>query len=247
MLPGDYAILAPIYDTAGLSSYSASLTPQLMNHVLQRGWMGRNILELGCGTGASLRWLKQQMYNAAGVDFSPDMVQIARQQTSGIPYFEQDVRRLEFNEDYDLVLAVNMLNELESLRDLEAAFKGVQRSLKPGQLFVFDLLTLEGLAKAGNGERLFYDSEDSLTIFTRSEYDYERQARIIRYLIFQRAGDSWQRSQTEQVLWGFPVRGVVALLQRNGFELTSLLNGGLAPYDPTQAGTERVFIVARRL
>ncbi|MBC8170220.1 MAG: class I SAM-dependent methyltransferase [Anaerolineae bacterium] len=247
MLPGDYAILAPVYDTAGLSSFSATLVPQLVNHVLQRGWMGRNVLQLGSGTGAGLRWLKQQMYNAAGVDFSPEMLQIARQQTTGVPYYEQDVRRLEFSEEYDLILAVNLLNELDSLRDLEATFKGVQRALKAGQLFVFDLQTLEGLAKAGNSERLFYDSPDSLTIFTRSEYDYERQARSTRYLIFQNVGDSWQRSQTEQMLRGYPVQAVIALLQRNGFEMMSLLNAGLAPYDPNQAGTERVFLVARRL
>ncbi|HEX2620773.1 MAG TPA: class I SAM-dependent methyltransferase [Phototrophicaceae bacterium] len=248
-MPGDYAVLAPVYDVAGLSTFSTTIIPSLLTYILQRGWMGRNILELGSGTGLTLRWIKHQGYNISGVDNSPEMIQQAQKQTYAVPLYQQDVRRLEFNNDNDLVIALNLLNELDSLRDLEATFKGVQQALKAGQMFVFDLQTLEGLAKSGNSERLFYDSPDSLTMFTRSTYDYERQLLNTQYLLYrQEEGQSlWQRSQAEQTLRGYPVQAVLGLLQRTGFELTGVLNGALAAYDPGKSGVDRVIVVAKRV
>lgn len=246
-MPGDYATLAPVYDAGGFASRTAALTPVLMNFALQQDWMGRHVLDLGCGTGVTLRWLRQQNYTLVGVDQSPEMLAIARQQAPGVTLYQQDIRQLQLASAQDLVLAINVLNELDSLRDLEAAFRSVHGVLEARQLFVFDLHTLEGLAQGRNTERLTYDSQDSLTIFTRSSYDYERQARTDQHLIFRRAADqTWARSQAEQSLRGFPVQGVLALLQRTGFEVGAVLNSNLTPCDPARPGTERVVLVAKK-
>jgi SAM-dependent methyltransferase len=245
-MPGSYAVLAPLYDIAGLSAYARSVTPPLLRFLLQRDWLGRTILDLGCGSGASMLWLKQQGYQVSGVDSSPEMLQTARQNLSG-QFFEQDIRNLQFGESYDLVLALNVLNELDSVRDLEATFKGVHRALKPRQFFAFDLQTLEGLAQISNSERLFYDSPETLTVFTLNSYDYERQIRAVRYLIFQNTPDGWQRQQAEQTLRGYPVQAVVGLLNRSGFEIVQVLTETFAPYEPGASGTGRVMVVGKKV
>lgn len=250
-MPGSYAVLAPIYDVAGFSAFTRAVTPQLQRFLLQRDWLGRSILDLGCGTGMSMIWLKQQGYNVAGVDSSPDMLQIARQNFASseinAPLFQQDVRKLEFNEDYDLVLSLGILNELDNVRDLETTFKAVHRALKPQQIFAFDLYTLEGLAQNTNSEHLLYDSPESLTVLTRSGYDYERQLRTTRYLIFQQEQGGWQRQQTESHLRGYPVQAVVGLLQRSGFEITHVLAGNFTPYEIGVSGSERVFVIGKKV
>jgi SAM-dependent methyltransferase len=250
-MPGSYADLAPIYDVAGLSAFSKNITPQLLRFLLQRDWLGRSILDLGCGTGASLLWLKQQGYNVVGVDTSPEMIQAAqqtfRENGVNIPLHQHDVRQLQFNEEYDLVLALNVLNELDNVRDLEATFKSVHRALKPGQFFAFDLLTIEGLAQGANTERLFYDSPETLTVFTRIGYDYERQLRTVRYWLFQREANGWQRYQTELHLRGYPVQAAVGLFQRSGFDVLNVLTGGFAPYEVGTSGIERVIVVGKKV
>jgi SAM-dependent methyltransferase len=254
-MPGSYTVLAPIYDVAGFSGFSRTITPQLLRFLLQRDWMGRSILDLGCGIGTSIIWLKQQGYNVAGVDQSPEMLRAARQNfaASGTnaTLYEHDIRRLDaasIGDSYDLVLALNVLNELDNVRDLEAVFKNVHALLKPGQVFAFDLHTLEGLGQHSGAERLFFDAPETLTVFTRLQYDYERQVRTIRYLLFERQADGhWQRQQTDLSLRGYPVQAVVGLLQRSGFEIVSVLTGSFAPYEPSATGIDRVFIIGKKV
>lgn len=250
-MPGSYAVLAPIYDVAGLSAFSKNITPQLLRFLLQRDWLGRSILDLGCGTGASLLWLKQQGYNVAGVDSSPEMLRAARetftQNGMNITLHQKDMRQLQFNEEYDLVLALNVLNELDNVRDLEATFKSVHRTLKPGQSFAFDLLTIEGLAQGTNTERIFHDDPKTLTVFTRIGYDYERQLRTVRYWLFQHEGSGWQRHETETQLRGYPVQAAVGLFQRSGFDVLNVLTGGFTPYEVGVSGVERVIVVGKKV
>ncbi|MBC8100787.1 MAG: class I SAM-dependent methyltransferase [Armatimonadetes bacterium] len=248
-MPADYAVLASIYDAAGLAAQSAQLTMQAVTFTLQRGWLGRTILDLGCGTGAGMAWMKQQGYRVTGVDLSPDMLNAARQTIGdgrGAPLLEQDIRKLAFTDEFDLVLALNVLNELDSLRELEAVFKGVQQALHSGQLFAFDLFTTEGLAKNG-GERLFYDAPERLTVFTRQDFDYERQARTTRYWVFNREPeDGWQRATAEHIHRSYPISAVVTLLQRANFEGITVWSGNFTPYEPGMTGIERVIFMAKK-
>ena len=75
----DYAVLAPHYQRIGLAEFATKITPKLVNYAQQKGWMGRRILDLGCGTGTSLLWLAGHGYSTTGVDNSPEMLRQARQ------------------------------------------------------------------------------------------------------------------------------------------------------------------------
>jgi SAM-dependent methyltransferase len=250
-----YPVLAPVYNQGGFAQYATSTTPLFFRLLLERAdWMGRNILDLGCGTGVSMLWMKQQGYGLFGLDSSSDMLNVARQsfaaQNETGQFYEQDMRQLAFEEMFDLVFALNSLNELDSLRELEATFRGVYRALNPNKLFAFDLITLEGLARISSTERLLYDSPDSLTIFMRSEYDYDRQLRTNRYWVFARqpaGGNQWRRTQTDQTLRGYSILAVITLLQRCGFEVPLVLAPNFSPLEPGNLqGIERVFVVARK-
>src|SRR6185436_8904288 len=101
-------------------------------------WVGRRILVLGCGTGASISYLSNYPYAIIGVDNSPEMLAKAREKLSdpglNIKWQEQDIRELSFPmTTVDLVLALNVLNEMNSLRDLETTFNGVQKVLDSGK------------------------------------------------------------------------------------------------------------------
>lgn len=251
-MSADYAALAPIYDTIGMDDFAESVTPRIFLYVQANfDWMGRRVLEMGCGTGASARWLAGRGVNITAVDSSPDMLAQARASIDasglGLTWKQADIRALDANyNSMDMVLAIDVMNDLFNLRDLEAVFNVAIRALDPGKLFIFDLHTIEGLAERGRNRTgvLFEDSE--LNVFTESDFDYERQANATQYIIFRQEDAMWRREVATQTLRGFPVQAVAALLQRCGFSLTALLNSGFETFDPASAHANRVFFFAQK-
>jgi hypothetical protein len=96
-----------------------------------------------------------------------------------------------------MALALNILNEMENLRDLEKIFNNVRGALGPGRMFMFDMYTIEGLTQQGqSGDQVVYDAGDGLTVVTRDQYDYDRQIHSRRYTIFTQQGEMWRRNRS---------------------------------------------------
>ena len=147
----------------------------------------------------------------------------------------------------DIALALNVMNELNNLSDLEAVFKSVRGVLGANKLFIFDMQTVEGLAQAAiTRDRLVYDNPEQLCVFSRTEYDYERQIQTTDYTIFRMIDETWQRSQAKIVLRAFAVQAVAALLQRSGFTVTHVLGANFEQYEVGVSRAPRVFFYARK-
>ncbi len=248
----DYAVLAPLYESLGMAAFAEMLSPHLIDYAQSHDWIGRRVVDLGCGTGASVRWLANHGYNVTGIDLSPSMLKLAEQlitgSGSGISYqlYEGDIRALSDLHDIDLVLALDVLNELNSLRDLEAVFAALGRLLAPDKLFVFDLHTISGLAVANQASTSITETDD-FAVFVARQFDYERQAAANSYSIFRRDAAGWQRQHTQRTLRGFPVQVVIALLQRAGFGIMALTDTRLEPLNPAEIDEPRVIVFARRV
>jgi SAM-dependent methyltransferase len=251
-VPADYAVLAPIYNEIGMAKFAEVMTPRLIEYAQQRDWLGRRILDLGCGTGASFQWLSRYSYMMTGVDNSPAMLEIARQSLDNpglsLKWQQRDIRELDESiGTMDMALALDVMNELDTLRDLEAVFKGVHRALSSHKLFIFDMYTIEGLTQAGqSSDSLVHDDRTALTVFARNEYDYERQMHTRHYTIFQRAGEAWQRRETTRILRAFPVQAVATLLQRSGYSIMAVLNLNFETFEPGVSRAPRVIFVAEK-
>lgn len=244
----DYAVLASVYEALGMASFAETLTPRLVDYAHRSDWAGRRIVDLGCGTGASVRWFASLGYNITGIDLSPAMLRVAQQSNAGsgmaFKLLEGDIRALNDLHDIDLVLALDVLNELNSLRDLETVFASVAKCLGNGKLLVFDLHTIEGLAQREHAS-VVADTDD-LNVYLSSRFDYDRQASSGSYNIFHRSGNAWQRFRAARTLRGFPIQVVTALLQRTGFGIMALLNTRLETLDPAAIREPRVIIFAQR-
>ncbi len=137
-MPGDYALLAPIYAALGMDSFAETMTPRLVDLAHHNDWMGRRILELGSGTGITLEWLTRHNYIVLGLDQSPEMLEIARSRLDSAE-LHHDIQQYDIRESglapgtMDMVLALDVINELNSLRDLESVFSNVYTWLANGR------------------------------------------------------------------------------------------------------------------
>ena len=250
-MPGDYATLAPIYDTIGMADYATAITPKLMDYAQRMDWLGRRIVVLGCGTGGAIEYLSQYPYTITGVDSAPEMLELARRKMDipglSIKWLQLDMRDTG-NQIMaaDMVMAINVMNELNSLRDLETVFSTAQRILENGKLFIFDMYTVQGLSATGSSEQLVHNDGQNVTVFSTKDYDYERQMQTISYIIFQHQENSWKRTEARRILRAFPIQAVASLLQRNNFSIRTIMNNRLENYEPGVSRADRVIFFAEK-
>lgn len=244
-----YEVLAPYYDRLGMSEFALSFAPQIIRFAHGTDWVGRKIVDLGCGTGGSVRWYASQGYNITGIDISPSMLAAAQRSIDGrgvaLQWMQGDASAVESLHDVDLIQAIDVVNELNSLRDLETFFVSVARGLPAGKLFVFDMRTLEGL-HADTGLTKILHNDDELFAIVTGEFEHERQTRTDSYLIFSHDGDAWARLQTSHGRRGFPVQVVTTLLGRAGLQQIALVNPSLEPVQPAAPHCDRVICFAQR-
>ena len=95
-----------------------------------------NVIDLCCGTGDLARIIKkiQPLACVVGIDFSENMLDIAKDKSSDIKYFQGDVTNLPY-EDNSFDIAV-MGFGLRNIHNAEKAVEEVHRILKPNGQFL---------------------------------------------------------------------------------------------------------------
>jgi SAM-dependent methyltransferase len=249
-----YKSLPYIYDEAGFSHYALEYTPIYLNFLQQRGWIGRRILDLGCGTGVSLHFFSQQRMMVTGVDSSEGMIAVARQRLKDVPYdvtlIQEDLRRYTPPEKtFDLALSIgDTLNYIPSVRDLETLFQRVNFGLEDGRTFLFDLRTVRSMAEDFGQKTQILVDDPKIFVVGRNRFDYESSTLAQHFTFFyHHEQPNFQRDQEVHVLRGYPFRAVLSMLQRCGFELKHALDLNLGPFDPATDPHGRVVVIAEKV
>lgn len=90
------------------------------------------VLDVGCGTGAVMRFLQARGYETQGVDMSTTALQYCRQKGLRVSYGLADAMQFP-DASFDVVFALDVLEHLD---DAGAAVREIKRVLKPGGLLV---------------------------------------------------------------------------------------------------------------
>jgi SAM-dependent methyltransferase len=99
---------------------------------------GERVLDLACGSGRHSLELKRQGFDAVGADISPELLEIARRDAAkeglAVEFVEADLRELDFDAEFDIVLSLNdgAIGYLETDEENHRTFEVIARSLKPG-------------------------------------------------------------------------------------------------------------------
>lgn len=109
---------------------------------------GDRVLDLGCGNGRLLFFLKDKNIDYTGIDISEKLIEAARELTSSrvkelTSYFLSykflvgDLTKLSFaDQSYNVVLAIASLYHIPSYESRQKSFQEIARVLKPGGVFI---------------------------------------------------------------------------------------------------------------
>jgi len=249
-----YAVMAPIYDQIGMADLARTMTPDLLTYAQRHDWAGRRILDLGTGTGASAQWFAEHHYNVVALDQSPTILSQAHQALSDhmgyVRLIEADARHLKDRSDLDvldMVFALGLLPELNNLREIETLFKGVHHHLGDNRYFIFDVPTIRGLTELGTSEDTLIHDESDLVVFRQSAYDFERQACTLHFYAFKGLTDVWMREEARLTSRAYPVQAIATLAKRQGFEIVTVADEDLQPYNLDDTHANRIFFVLRKV
>jgi ubiquinone/menaquinone biosynthesis C-methylase UbiE len=102
---------------------------------------GRDVLEIGCGTGKNTEWLAEHAASVVALDLSPEMLAKARVRVSSthVKFIEHDIQRTWPVADESVNAVVGNL-VLEHISNIRIIFHEAQRVLRPnGTLFLCEL------------------------------------------------------------------------------------------------------------
>ncbi|HEV2317011.1 MAG TPA: class I SAM-dependent methyltransferase [Thermoplasmata archaeon] len=99
---------------------------------------GRSWLDVACGTGRHLEFLRRS-HDVAGLDLSRPMLRIARRRLPGTRLYHADMRSFRLDERFDVVSCLfSAIGHLRSGEEVGAAFRTFAAHVKPGGVVIVE-------------------------------------------------------------------------------------------------------------
>ena len=222
------------------------------------------VLEIGCGTGRVLIPTAQAGVEIAGLDLSPQMLQVCRERLQAEPEAVQarvqlvqaDMRDFELDQHFRLAtIPFRPFQHLTTVADQLACLKSIHRHLVPGGRLILDLFnpSLEALVRDDVGQELGDEPEFTMPdgrrvirrhkIVARDRFNQVNQVELI-YDVTQPDG------RQERLVHAFAMRYLFKfeaehLLARSGFEVEHVYaDYDQNPYGSTYPG-ELIFVAKK--
>ena len=247
-----YDLLAPIYDSINSDiDYSrwADFIEKIIDRDYKRG-KAELVLDLGCGTGSMTLELARRGYDMTGVDYSCEMLDIARNRAidaaleDKMLWLCQDMTEFELYGTVDITVScLDSLNHLTGAKDLERCLRLVHNYLVPDGLFIFDINGKYKFENVYADNSYVIEGEDSFCVW-QNYYDPRSKLCDFYITLFKENRDGtytrYDEVQTERM---YTVRSVGSLLKKCGFELI----GVYSDFDFTKGtdADERLYVVAK--
>ncbi len=201
------------------------------------------VLDICCGTG-TLTGLMAESYEMIGVDFSWEMLDVARKKDSEnkILYLNQSMTDFELYGTVDACYSsLDSVNYLLTEEELLTHFRLVKNYLNPNGIYIFDISTIYKFRHIlGNHT---YTDETETDFFVWQNY-YENRILTMDLDIFHRVDSQhYQRISETHYERGYTISEITRAAQKCGFLVEAVYHD--LSFEPANSGSERIFFVIR--
>ena len=245
-----YTLLAPFYDAMNgdidYEGWADFYERELRRYEKEKTSL---VLDLGCGTGSMTKALAHRGYDMTGVDYSPEMLDIARQRAEkegldNILWLCQDMTEFELYGTVEAVVSsLDCINHITDKASLSQCFSLVHNYLSPDGLFLFDVNSPYKFETV-DGDRAYLLEDENA--FCAWQNCYRKRSGLCDFYItlFEKQSDgSYLRREEFQREKMYTEKTLRKLLSATGFEVLSV-SGSLDGHVPT-ATDERLYFTAR--
>ena len=244
-----YDLLAPFYDAVN-SELDYSAWADFIEKIVKKEYNGRPelVLDLGCGTGKMTLELARRGYDMTGVDCSPEMLNIARENSDreglDVLWLCQDMTEFELYGTVDVcVCCLDTLNHLTEPSELEKCLSLVHNYVVPNGLFIFDI---NGKFKFENiySDRSYVMEEEGGVCIWQNDYDEETRLCDFYITLFkERENALYERYDDMQTERMYTVKEMKNSLEKCGFQTLGVYSN----FDFNEGTDEcqRIYFVAK--
>jgi SAM-dependent methyltransferase len=175
-----------------------------------------SVLDYGCGTGNFAYKLYKLGYNVTGIDSSKEMIEMAKEAFSNIPFIFGDSLILSHQNRFSIITSIMTFQFIENI---ECTFKDIANAMRPGGLFVFSVFN-PAFIKKSLRTKIFFEDFDSferpkvgifnlngnkLSVFIRTAQEYNQ---MLKKLNFEPLLESYPFF-TEEFLKKYPITNLI--------------------------------------
>lgn len=220
---------------------------QRLNHY---GCKGTSLLDLGCGTGELSIRFAQKGFDVTGVDLSADMLAVARakaeEQSLSIPFYEQDMAKLEGLGLFDVIgIFCDSLNYLQSEEMVIHTFAKAFQHLEEGGILFFDVHSIFKLNEVFIGRTFTYNDDDLVYIWDSFPGEVPNSVEHeLSFFVLDKPSGKYDRFDELHEQRTFPIEQYTIWLKEAGFEIVEIT----ADFTERPPGpqSERIFFMAKK-
>ncbi|MBP5273312.1 MAG: class I SAM-dependent methyltransferase [Abditibacteriota bacterium] len=145
--PGQYRELPPFYD-ALMKNVPYGYWAEYIEKLFERySFRPASVLDVACGTGTMTKAFADMGMEAVGIDISPGMTECAKSKYPGLEFLCRDAADFDLGRQFDAAVSLfDSLNYITDRSRLQEAFRCVEKHLRPGGYFIFDMNTIYALS-----------------------------------------------------------------------------------------------------
>lgn len=146
-----------IYHWKDYKSESKRLIELIQKH---KKTEGKELLELGCGTGHHLSYLSKK-YNCLGTDISKEILKEAKKAVKEADFKQSDMLSLKLNKKFDIILSLfSSISYVKTLSNLRKTIKNISEHMNKGAVVIVEPWFAPDQFNPGSPYLHTYESKD---------------------------------------------------------------------------------------
>lgn len=180
-------------------------------------------LDLACGTGPHLYFLQQKGFAVSGLDNSQPMLDQAQQRVPQAQLSLCDLAAFEYDGQFDLISCfLYSIHYSYPLSALHETLRRAYRALKPGGVFIFDMVDKRGIRNSEGVVTQCDSAEGALRFQSGWKYGGEGDVLDLHLSIELTGRSGVQRWSDHHTMTATTIAAVKSQLVQTGFEVTLL-------------------------
>ncbi len=185
-----------------------------------------NLLEIGSGTGNLAHYFSQNNFDYQGLDYSEDMIKIAKSKNKNAKFLQDDMRDFNLEKSVDCILITGRtISYLLKNEEVNATFFSINKNLNAGGIICFDFIDAKQfIPEISDGKKIIHEvvfqdieyrrnSFWSLTL--KNGFDF----RWISHF-YQKENQDWKKiGEDDSVIRTFTNDELEVYLELNGFKV----------------------------